>query len=116
MLAAGVAAAWLLHPLMVSTVLYTVQRMTELSTLFVLAGLVCYLQGRRVQADSPGAGWALIGFGFFVFYPLAVLSKENALLFPVYCTLIEWVVLRARGNERVSRQIKLMHGVLILSA
>ena len=43
MVAAIVASLWLLHPLQVSTVLYAVQRMTQLSTLFLLAGLYAYL-------------------------------------------------------------------------
>ncbi len=33
------AACWLLHPFLVSTTLYAVQRMAQLSTLFVFAGL-----------------------------------------------------------------------------
>ena len=44
-----VGGLWLLHPIQVSTVLYTVQRMTELSTLFVLAGLICYVKGRLLH-------------------------------------------------------------------
>jgi hypothetical protein len=37
MVAALLVALWLLHPLNVSTVLYAVQRMAQLSTLFALA-------------------------------------------------------------------------------
>ena len=36
------ASIWLLHPLHVSTVLYAVQRMAQLSTLFTLAGLLVF--------------------------------------------------------------------------
>lgn len=35
---------WLFHPLHISTVLYTVQRMTILSSFFMLLGLLCYLR------------------------------------------------------------------------
>src|SRR5690606_14645559 len=43
-LIAGTACClWLLHPLMVSTVLYAVQRMAQLATLFTLAALLCYV-------------------------------------------------------------------------
>ena len=45
-LALLVAGLWLLHALHVSTVLYTVQRMAQLSTLFVLTGLLLYSTGR----------------------------------------------------------------------
>ena len=71
---AVVASLWLLHPLQVSTVLYTVQRMTELSALFVLAGLVSSVKGRNELAHSSWRGWMLIGLGFGLFWPLAVLS------------------------------------------
>lgn len=113
MLGVIVAAFWLLHPLHVSTVLYTVQRMTELSNIFVLAGLVFYVKGRLVQEESAGLGWLFIGLGFGLFYPLAVLSKENALLFPVYCSLIELCVFQFRGRASLQRQIRILHGVLL---
>ena len=51
---------WLLHPLQVSTVLYTVQRMTVLSALFTLAGLLFYTLGRNAQqAEAVGQVLAL---------------------------------------------------------
>ena len=106
-------ALWLLHPLQVSTVLYTVQRMTELSTLFVLAGLVCYVRGRHWLSVSSWRGWLLIALGFGLFYPLGVFSKENALLFPVYCALVELLVFRFEGDWRTTRHLKLLHGVLL---
>ncbi len=107
-----VGGLWLLHPIQVSTVLYTVQRMTELSTLFVLAGLICYVKGRLLQDRSAVSGWILIAIGFFVFYPLGVFSKENALIYPVYCSLLELVVLQFRGPLQVKRQVRIFHGVL----
>ncbi len=109
---AVVAALWLLHPLQVSTVLYAVQRMTQLSTLFVLAALVCYVKGRLVQEQSRGVGWALIALGFLVFYPLGIFSKENALIYPVFCSLIELVVFRFRGSPPLARRMKIFHGLL----
>ncbi|KPK55856.1 MAG: hypothetical protein AMJ59_23210 [Gammaproteobacteria bacterium SG8_31] len=111
--AAVIAGVWLLHPLQVSTVLYIVQRMTQLSTLFVLAGLVCYVRGRLIQEQSRAWGWLLIGLGFLVFYPLGILSKENALIFPVLCSLIELLVLRFRGSESTKRQVRIFHGILL---
>jgi hypothetical protein len=114
LMAAVVAAFWLLHPLHISTVFYTVQRMTELSTLFVLAGLVSYVKGRRAQEYSVVKGWLLITLGFGVFFPLALLSKENALLFPVYCTLIELIVFQFKGSAAVKKQTRLFQGFLIL--
>jgi len=110
---AVIGGLWLLHPIQVSTVLYTVQRMTELSTLFVLAGLICYVKGRILQDRSALSGWMLIGIGFFVFYPLGVFSKENALVYPFYCSLVELLVFQFRGPLHVKRQVKTFHGVLV---
>jgi hypothetical protein len=112
--AAVVAAFWLLHPQHVSTVLYTVQRMTELSNVFVLAGLVFYVKGRRAQLTSMPKGWLLIGLGFGVFFPLALLSKETALLFPLYCALVEILIFRFAGSVTVQKQVKAFHGALLL--
>jgi hypothetical protein len=112
--AAIVAGLWLLHPLQVSTVLYTVQRMTQLSTLFVLAGLISYVKGRLIQRKTGGFGWLLIGLGFLVFYPLGILSKENAFIFPIFCSLIELLLLRFRGSESTGRQLRILHGILLV--
>src|SRR3546814_2498510 len=46
------AALWALHPMQVSTVLYVVQRMTELAALFSLLGLICYVHGRSEEHTS----------------------------------------------------------------
>ena len=107
-----VGGLWLLHPLQVSTVLYTVQRMTELSTLFVFAALISYTKGRLVQETSKLRGWLYIAIGFGLFFPLAALSKESGLLFPVYCTLLELIVFRFRGATGTRRQLGIAHGLL----
>lgn len=113
LIAAVLASFWLLHPLHVSTVLYTVQRMTELSSLFVVAGLICYVKGRQRQVSLGGKGWPLIFLSFGVFFPIAVLSKESALLFPVFCSLIEIIIFRFRGNSVAQKQIKAFHSALV---
>jgi protein O-mannosyl-transferase len=109
----AVGSLWMLHPLQVSTVLYTVQRMTELSTLFVLAALISYSKGRLVQEASSLRGWACIALGFVVFFPLAVLSKESGLLVPVYITLLELLVFGFRGAQDIRKQLRIVHGLLI---
>jgi len=108
-----VTAIWLLHPLHISTVFYTVQRMTELSAIFVLAGMICYVQGRRILDGETRNGWLWIAAGFFVCFPLGLLSKESALLYPVYCSLLELVLFRGRGIANMRRQIKALHGTLL---
>lgn len=108
--AAVAASLWLLHPLNVSTVLYAVQRMTELSALFTLGGLLCYLAGReRLLAGSRGA-LPLMTAAILVFTPLAVLSKENGALLPVFVLLVEAVAFRfaAPAPEAKRRLLRLL--------
>lgn len=76
-------AMWLLAPLFVSTVLYTVQRMAQLSALFTLLGLLCYVLGRQRRS-------ALLLITALVMWPLALFSKENGALLPLLAALIEW--------------------------
>lgn len=94
--ALGITCAWLLAPINVSAVLYTVQRMESLAQIFVLAGLGLYLEGRRrMLATRPlRYGIPLCVFGLVFGVGLGVLCKESAVLLPVYTLLIELVILR----------------------
>jgi len=100
------AALWLLHPLNVSTVVYVVQRMDELATLFVLLGLLCYAEGReRMARGERGLIVAVLGIG--VFGLLAVFSKENGALITAYALVIELCCYRfAAGTARGNRVLK----------
>lgn len=97
MLGTIVGGLWLLHPLHVSTVLYAVQRMTQLSALFTLAGLLMYIDGRCRLDEKRPYGRAFIVAAFAVFMPLATLSKESGALFPMFCLLLEALFFRRRG-------------------
>lgn len=90
-----VAAVWLLHPLNVSTVLYIVQRMAQLSALFSLLAMWAYLNAREsLEAGQTRAGWLWLFIGVPGLTALAALSKENGLLVPLYCAVIEWFLFR----------------------
>ena len=58
-LALVAAAAWLLHPLNLTSVLYVVQRMTSLAALFSFLALICYCAGRLTN-DRRAAQWSWI--------------------------------------------------------
>lgn len=95
LIALSVTTLWLLQPLNLTAVLYVVQRMTSLSGLFVLCGLVLYVFGRkRLLENKPLSGFAWIGFSIFLCTPLAILSKENGILLPFFLLLIEVTLLR----------------------
>lgn len=90
-----VAAVWLLHPLNVSTVLYIVQRMAQLSALFSLLAMWAYVNAREsLEAGQTRAGWLWLFIGVPGLTVLAALSKENGLLVPLYCAVIEWFLFR----------------------
>lgn len=104
-------AIWLLHPIQINTVLFVIQRMTELSTLFTLIGLHSYLYARQPIADSKysGALWLILGMGGSLL--LALLSKENGILLVVYVLVIEYFLLRpfhGSVSPRMTRSLWLM--------
>lgn len=110
-----IAAAWLVHPLQVSTVLYVVQRMELGSQGLALASLLAYLVARTRQRESrPAAAWFalaalawLAGLGF----------KESALLVPAYTLALELCLLRFEGAEgRLSRSWIILHAAGAVSA
>ncbi|MCF7222041.1 hypothetical protein [Marilutibacter chinensis] len=99
-----VAALWLLHPFNASTVLYVVQRMAQLSTLFMLAGLWAYTSARLDQtAGRPRrARWKLFAL-FPAMLLLGLLSKENAAVLPALCLVIELAWFRGQNSGRSLR-------------
>ena len=94
------AGAWLLHPFLVSTTLYVVQRMAQLSTLFVFAGLVGYLFGRTRLATNPISAYAIMSVSLVLGTVLAVLSKENGALLPLLAGVLEITILAASTTYR----------------
>lgn len=112
----AIALLWAVHPLQVSTVLYVVQRMEMLAVTFVLLALLTYLQGRLRQGDGqPGWAWlALSG----LLAAIGMLSKETALLLPVYALALELTLLRFECREaRDERILKLAYlsGLILAS-
>jgi len=83
-------ALWLLHPYMVSTTLYIVQRMAQLATLFSLVGIISYFKARQALKTRPIIAYAgmtvAIGLGTI----LATYSKENGALLPLLILIIEF--------------------------
>ena len=90
-----VTAVWLIHPLNVSTVLYSAQRMTQLSSLFMLVGLVTYLTGRTWLGQGRYVkGYSVISIAIVVGGLFATLSKENGVLLLLYVLVLEATVLK----------------------
>ncbi|MCH6482984.1 hypothetical protein MMG85_05330 [Pseudoxanthomonas sp. LH2527] len=90
-----VALVWAIHPLQVSSVLYVVQRMQTLATLFLVPALWCYLRLRLAQIEGrPGWPFGVLGTAC---WGLALACKEDAILLPLYLLVLELTVLRFRA-------------------
>ncbi|OUR83286.1 hypothetical protein A9Q82_04355 [Cycloclasticus sp. 46_120_T64] len=89
-LAAAASLLWALHPINLTSVLYIVQRMTSLSTLFSLGSIILYLAARnhwlQKKTTWPAASLVLTSLCSLA---LALFSKENAILIPLIIILIE---------------------------
>lgn len=92
-----IALMWAVHPLQVSSVLYVVQRMQTLATLFIVLSLWAYLCMR--QAQITGLRSRQYGVLMGLFWVLGFAAKEDAILLPLYTLAIELSVLRFRAKE-----------------
>lgn len=94
-------AMWLLHPFWVSTTLYAVQRMTQLSTLFVLLALLLYTITRLKYPPRLSSGMVVgTGSAILIMGPLAILSKENGALLPLLVITLEMTALKVYDQTR----------------
>lgn len=92
-LAASISLIWALHPINLTSVLYVVQRMTSLSTLFSLACIILFISARN-HWFKHAFSWrtASLLLGSLTSLLLALFSKENAVLIPLIILLIELVL------------------------
>lgn len=108
------AAIWAMHPLQVSAVLYAVQRMQTLCTLFVVASLWAYLAMRQAQIQETRSrhfGLLAVLFGI-----LAFASKEDAVLLPAYILALELTVLGLRAaTPEATRRLRIGYAGLVLA-
>ena len=103
MVALALTAIWLLHPLHVSTVLYAVQRMAQLGALFTLASVIVYLVARRqLIAGQRTRAMANLFVSFPILLLLGTFSKQNAVVAPVLCLVLEWAYFSRSDNDRTA--------------
>jgi len=108
--APALALAWALHPLQVSAVLYVVQRMQTMGTLFLVLALLAYLQARRAQLVGSFGRTGLLAS--VLLWVIALGCKEDSILLPVYTLALELTVLRF-GAADTGLATRLRHGYLI---
>jgi hypothetical protein len=112
--AASLSGLWLLLPINLSAVLYSVQRLEALAATFVFLGLAWYLRARlRVWEGRGGciSLWLSIG----VCTALGLLAKETAIMLPFYAALAEFCITRGRTREgRWSRPVLSLYALTLL--
>ena len=79
------ACLWALNPIHTQAVTYVIQRMAVMAALFSILGIYAYLK-TRLGSGKMRWTWGIAAVLFFV---CALLSKENAVLFPFSLMLIE---------------------------
>ena len=113
LLAAVLAGLWLVHPIHVSTVLYAVQRMAQLSALFVLAAVWVYVMARHQLAAGrtrPAAIKLFVMFPLLLF--LGLFSKENAAVAVLLCAVVEFAYFLRQ--PRPGRALPLFYTLFLL--
>lgn len=110
LLVAGLCTAlWALHPLHVTAVLYTVQRMTLLCSTFMLAGLLCYLHYRpKVTAATTWKDLLPLTTGLGGSALLALLAKENAASLLLYVMALEYTIFTASKVSTVFNRWRML--------
>jgi len=100
------AFAWAAHPLQVSSVLYAVQRIQTLGTLFLVLALLKYLEARQAQiAGQSGRKGMLLAA---LCWAAAMSCKEDSVLLPIYTFFLEFIVLRFATPD--ARQGRILRG------
>lgn len=96
---------WGLHPFVLTSVLYVIQRMTSLSVTFMFISLINYLLLRKIELSGGRIRlkqWVLLFLGAFSFI-LAILTKETALLLGFFVLVFEISFFRFKSDNGLSR-------------
>ena len=88
-----VASIWVLLPLLATSSLLIVQRMTTLSATFMLLGLAAYLLARSRLNEAPQRALLWMSASLIVGTTLAMFCKESGVLLPVFVLVLEATVL-----------------------
>ena len=117
-LALPLTAVWALAPINLTGVLFVVQRMESLATLFMLCGLLVWLHGRLKIEAGNGRGWYWVLAGIVGGTGFGVLAKEVAVMLPAYALLLEWLLfgLGSPGSSTRRRMVQLYGTILLLPA
>ena len=108
------AAIWMLHPFLVSTTLYVVQRMAQLSTMFIFVGMGLYLYSRSLLDQQPAKAYAAMSLSIGLCTLLAMISKENGILLPLLILVLEATIFSSEKNQSPTLN-RYWYGVFLLA-
>lgn len=104
-LAPALALAWAAHPLQVSSVLYVVQRLQSMGTLFLVLALWSYLLARQAQIEGRSGRMGMLLT--ILLWVVAMGCKEDSALLPAYALALELTVLRfAASDIRLAQRLR----------
>ena len=93
LIATGAGGLWMLMPLLASSSLFIVQRMTTLSAVFVLLGAVAYMYARQATGRRPVLALCCMTIALGAGGILGALTKENGALLFLFILATEAVLL-----------------------
>lgn len=99
---------WMILPLNISTNLIAVQRMASLSGLFIFAGILSYLYCLDYQQKNYKLGNFLLCGCIAVFTLLAMLSKENGILLPLFLLVLELTIFAGIDSNQQGRKLRII--------
>lgn len=106
---------WAAHPIQLTSVLYVVQRMTSLSSTFILVGLFLHIWARQTTPLNRPAYVALVT-AWCITFPLSLLSKETGILFIGYVFAYEIIIRRYFASRYDRPAILFLSFVALASA
>lgn len=112
-IALWIAGLWLLSPFLMTSVLYVVQRMTQLSALFTFCGLLSYVAGRINYENKKSPAIGLIAVSLAVFWPLAAFSKQNGVLLPLLILITEYYFFREDMHVADIKKLRVILWLLV---
>ncbi len=112
-LAMAATTLWLIHPLNVSTTLYTIQRMTQIATLMTLLGLISYVKLRIRYTGVERIRFTLLIASLMFFSTIAIFAKESGILLILFAAVLEFTLLSNTIPIKKGTQQKILFLFLI---
>jgi tetratricopeptide (TPR) repeat protein len=94
---------WAINPVQTQAITYLVQRMASLAGMFYIMSMYVYLKAR---VDAKGVPKVLLFILCFVFFLMALGSKENAVMLPLSIFLYEILLLQGLTRENLRRNLR----------